>query len=42
MTQHSVVLKDSTLFSLLLSILYLPAVHLQGRVDDAGVFSFIN
>jgi hypothetical protein len=35
-------LKDSALFSLFLSILYLPAVHPQGQVDDAGVFSFIN
>jgi hypothetical protein len=35
-------LKDSALFSLFLSILYLPAVHSQGREDDAGVSRFIN
>ena len=37
-------LKDSAFFIslFLFKILYLPAVRLQGREDDAGVFSFIN
>jgi hypothetical protein len=33
-------LKESAFF--LFKILYLPAVHSQGREDNAGVFSFIN
>jgi hypothetical protein len=37
-------LKDSAFFIslFLIKILYLPAVHLQGREDGVGVSSFIN
>ena len=42
MTQHPVAAERIRFISLFLSILYLPAVHPQGREDDAGVFSFIN
>jgi len=44
MTQHHVTADRLRVIYLVFSIniLYLPAVHLQGREDDAGVFSFIN
>ena len=44
MTRHHVAAERLRVFYLtfLFKILYLPAVHSQGREDDAGVFSFIN
>ena len=44
MTRHHVAAERLRIFYLtfLFKILYLPAVHSQGREDDAGVFSFIN
>jgi hypothetical protein len=42
MTQHPVAAERVRCISLFLSILYLTAVHLQGREDDTGVSRFIN
>jgi len=40
MTQHPVAAERLRFILLFLSILYLPAVHPQGREDDAGLFGF--
>ena len=44
MTRHHVAAERLHAFYLtyLFKTMYLPAVHSQGREDDAGVFSFIN
>ena len=39
MMQHPGAAERLRFISLFLSILYLPAVHSQGREDDAGVFN---